>query len=152
VYETKEITSHADREIVTTRVIDAPRELVFKAWIDPEQLARWWGPKGFSNTFHEFEPKPGGAWRFVMHGPDGRDYKNESVFLDVETPERIVFRHVSPPQFTARITFAEHAGKTKVTWRMIFETATERDNVARYAVGANEENMDRLEAQLDALA
>ena len=69
----------SEREIVTTRVIDAPRERVFKAWTDPEHLAQWWGPKGFTNTFQEFDMRPGGAWRFVMPGPDGVDYKNVFV-------------------------------------------------------------------------
>jgi uncharacterized protein YndB with AHSA1/START domain len=65
-----------DREIVTTRAIAAPPELVFKAWCDPAHLVHWWGPKGFTNTFHEFDPRPGGAWRFVMHGPDGASDPN----------------------------------------------------------------------------
>ena len=71
----------SDREIVTTRVFDAPRELVFKAWTDPDHLAKWWGPKGFTNTFQEFDMRPGGVWRFIMHGPDGVDYKNKSDAL-----------------------------------------------------------------------
>src|SRR6185369_4961866 len=65
-----------DREIITARVVNAPRELVWQAWTDPKHLAAWFGPHGFRNTFHEFAPKPGGHWRFVMHGPDGTDYKN----------------------------------------------------------------------------
>ena len=69
----------SDREIVTTRVFNAARELVFKAWTDPDHLVHWWGPKGFTNTFQEFDLRPGGIWRFVMHGPDGVDYKNKSV-------------------------------------------------------------------------
>jgi len=138
----------AGREIVSTRVFDAPRGLVFEAWIDPDQLARWWGPKGFTNTFHEFDPKPGGAWRFVMHGPDGGSYENESVFVEVVKPERIVFRHVSAPQFQVTATFTDHAGKTRLTWRMLFETVAECEKVKRFAVEANEQNLDRLEEHL----
>src|SRR4051794_12623895 len=99
VAKNTEATATSDREIVATRVFDAPRELVFKAWTDPEHLAQWWGPTGFTNTFHEFDLRPGGVWRFVMHGPDGVDYKNENVFVEIVKPERIVFDHVSGPKF-----------------------------------------------------
>ena len=98
----------SDREIVTTRVFDAPRERVFKAWTDPDHLARWWGPQGFTNTFHEFDLRPGGVWRFVMHGPDGADYQNKSVFVEITKPERIVFDHVSGPRFRVTTTFREY--------------------------------------------
>ncbi len=142
----------SDRMIVTTRVFDAPRELVFKAWTDPEHMAQWWGPKGFTNTFQEFDMRPGGIWRFVMHGPDGVDYKNKSVFVEVVKPERIVFQHVSGPQFQVTATFAEQAGKTRLTFQMLFETAAERDKAKVYAVEANKQNFDRLEAQLAKMA
>ena len=138
----------SDRTIVTTRVLDAPRALVLKAWTDPDSLVRWWGPKGFTSTFEEFDPRPGGIWRFVMHGPDGVDYKNKSVFVEVMPPERIVFQHVSGPRFHVTATFAEQAGKTRLTFQMLFETAAECDKVKKYAVEANEQNFDRLEAQL----
>jgi uncharacterized protein YndB with AHSA1/START domain len=137
-----------DRQIVSTRVLDAPRELVFEAWMDPHHLAQWWGPKGFTNTFEEFDMRPGGVWRFVMHGPNGDDYKNASVFVEVVKPERIVFQHVSRPRFRVTATFAELAGKTRVTFQMLFETAAECAKVKVYAVEANEQNFDRLEAQL----
>jgi len=142
------VSSTSDREIVTTRVFDAPREVVFQAWTDPDRLAQWWGPKDFTNTFQEFDMKPGGTWRFVMHGPDGVDYKNESVFVEVVRPERIVFQHVSGPRFQLTASFAEQAGKTRLTWRMLFESAAECDRVKTFAVEANEQNLDRLVAQL----
>jgi uncharacterized protein YndB with AHSA1/START domain len=82
-------TTSSELEIVTTRLIDAPRERVFAAFADAARLARWWGPKGFTNTFDEFELRPGGAWRFVMRGPDGKGYPNDSTFLEVHAPERI---------------------------------------------------------------
>ena len=98
----------SDREIVNTRVLHAPREQVFRAWIEPEILARWWGPKGFRNTFQEFDPTPGGRWCFVMHAPNGVDFPNESVFEEIVRPERIVFRHLSPVHaFQLVATFAE---------------------------------------------
>jgi uncharacterized protein YndB with AHSA1/START domain len=147
-----EASGMSDREIVTTRVFDAPRERVFRAWTDPDHLAKWWGPKGFTNTFQEFDMRQGGNWRFVMHGPDGVDYKNKSVFVEVVKPERIVLQHVSGPRFQVTATFAEEAGKTKLTFQMLFETAAECATVKVYAVEANEQNFDRLEAQLATMA
>jgi uncharacterized protein YndB with AHSA1/START domain len=143
----------ADREIVSTRVFDYPRELVFQAWTDPVHLARWWGPKGFTNTFHEFDLRRGGVWRFVMHGPDGVDYENKSVFVEVVKPERIVFNHLEPMhKFQVTAGFVEQAGKTKVTFRMLFESAAECDRVKVFVVEANEQNFDRLEAELAKMA
>ena len=138
----------SDREIVTTRVLAWPRERVFRAWTEPEHLARWWGPKGFTNTFQEFDPKPGGRWQFVMHGPNGADYPNRSVFVEIVKPERIVFDHLSGPAFRVTAIFAEEAGQTRLTFRMLFETEAECDKVKGFAVGTNEENFDRLEAEL----
>jgi uncharacterized protein YndB with AHSA1/START domain len=143
-------SSEASREIVSRRVIDAPRERVFKAFSDPTRLARWWGPTGFRNTIHEFDLRPGGAWRLTMHGPDGTDYPNRSVFLDVEEPARIEFEHAAPHGFRMTITLDGEGGKTRVGWRMRFESAAERDRIAPVAVPANEQNFDRLEAELAA--
>jgi uncharacterized protein YndB with AHSA1/START domain len=142
----------SDREIVTTRVIDAPRERVFTAFGDPQHLVHWRGPKGFTNTFHEFDLRPGGVWRYVMHGPEGANDPNESVFVEVVKPERIVLQHVSGPRFQLTITLTEHAGRTTLTWRMRFDSAGECDKVKRFAVGANEQNLDRLEARLATMA
>jgi uncharacterized protein YndB with AHSA1/START domain len=140
------------REIASTRVFDAPCERVFRAWTDPDHLAKWWGPKGFRNTFEEFDMRPGGVWRFVMHGPDGRDYKNKSVFVEIVKPERIVFQHVVGPRFQVTATFDEEAGKTRLKFQMLFDTAAECDKVKVYTVEANEQNFDRLEAELATMA
>ncbi len=111
----------AARSIVTTRIFDAPRALVFEAWTDPKHLAQWWGPTGFTTTTSAFALKPGGIWRFVMHGPDGRDYQNRITFEEVTQPERLVYRHdnaedVEPIKFRATVTFeAMGAGKTRLT-------------------------------------
>jgi len=146
-------TRPADREIVSTRVLDAPRERVFRAFSDPRVLARWWGPDGFTSTFQEFDFRPGGAWRFVMHGPDGADYRNESGFIEVVSPERIVLEHLRPMhRFLMTMTFAEEAGKTRLTWRMEFESVAELERVRAFIPGANEQNFDRLQAQLAAMA
>jgi uncharacterized protein YndB with AHSA1/START domain len=137
--------STADREILATRVFDAPRELVFQMWIDPQHVGYWWGPKGFSLTTHEMDVRPGGVWRFIMHGPDGRDYQNEIVYLEIAPPERLVYRHVSPP-FRSTITFVERSGKTELTVRMLFESAALRDKVAAEfgAVEGLDQHLDRL--------
>jgi len=137
-----------DREIVTTRVFDAPRELVFKAWTDPRHLVHWWGPKGFTNTFHECDPRTGGRWRYVMHGPDGRNYDNEMVFVEVARPRRIVIDHLSAPRFRLTAAFDEMGDRTKLTFRQLFETAEVCSRVKTYAAPANEENMDRLASQV----
>src|SRR3954471_663109 len=81
----------SDREIVISRLFDAPRELVWAAWTDPQQVVQWWGPKGFTTTIHEMDVRPGGVMRHTMHGPDGTDYANKSVFKEVVKPERIVY-------------------------------------------------------------
>jgi uncharacterized protein YndB with AHSA1/START domain len=142
----------ADPGIVTMRVFDAPRELVFRAFSDPNILAQWWGPKGFTNTFHEFDFRPGGAWRFVMHGPDGTDYQMANDFLEVAHPERISLLHLEPThRFRLTITLADEAGRTRLTWRMQFESVEEAERVRDAVAEANEQNLDRLEAQLAAM-
>jgi len=147
------VEAASDREIITTRVFDAQRELLFKALTDPDHLARWWGPAGFTNTFHQFDLRPGGSWRFVMHGPEGTDYTNESVFVEIDRPERIVFRHLKPMhQFLMTMLLAEQDGKARLTWRMLFESTAECDRVRAFAGAANEQNFDRLEAELATMA
>jgi uncharacterized protein YndB with AHSA1/START domain len=139
-----------DREITATRVFDAPRELVFKLWTEPEHVAQWWGPRGFTNTIHEMDVRPGGVWRFVMHGPDGTDYLNKVIYEEVVAPERLVYKHVSGPVFRATATFDQEGSKTKVTMTMTFETAAERDKTAKDfgAVEGLGHTFDRLEEQL----
>src|SRR5271170_7435424 len=83
----------ADREIRITRVFDAPPGVIFKLWTKPEHVARWWGPRGFTTTISEMDVRPGGTWRLVMRGPDGKDYRNRIVFLEVVKPERLVYKH-----------------------------------------------------------
>jgi uncharacterized protein YndB with AHSA1/START domain len=130
-------TDTSDREIVVTRVLDAPRALVFKLWTDPKHLERWWGPNGFTLTIHEIDVRPGGIWRSVMHGPDGRDYQNKVVYREVAEPERLVYSHVSAPQFEMTVTFDERGDQTELTARMFFESAELRDKTVK-EVGAVE--------------
>ena len=140
--------SDADLQLATSRLIDAPRDEVLAAFRDPVRLARWWGPDGFRNTFEEFDFRPGGRWRFVMHGPDGGDYRNESVFT-AAGPETVVVDHQSPPRFRLTIALDEEApGRTRVGWMQRFPTREERDRIAKFAVAANEQNLDRLAAEV----
>ena len=84
---------HDPRSIIGTRVLDAPRARVFSVWTEPKHLAQWWGPNGFTTTTQAFDFRLGGVWRFVMHGPDGRDYQNQITFDEIVSLERIVYRH-----------------------------------------------------------
>ena len=148
-------TTEAARSIVTTRVFDAPRDLVFAAWTDPKHLAQWWGPTGFTTTTHAFDMRPGGVWRFVMHGPDGTDYQNRITFEAVDRPERLVYRHgggddVEPVQFHVTVTFEDLGGKTRLTMKGLFATAAIRDEVAaKYgAVEGAQQTLERLATYL----
>ena len=115
------------RSIIGIREFDAPRELVFSVWTDAKHLAQWWGPNGFTTTTSRFEFRPGGVWRFVMHGPDGRDYQNRVTFDEIVPPERIVYRHggnndgggddVEPVQFRQTVIFEDLGGRTRLVWR-----------------------------------
>jgi uncharacterized protein YndB with AHSA1/START domain len=141
--ETKEaMASTSDRELVFTRVFDAPRELVFHAWTDPRIVGQWWGPYGFTTTTHEMDVRPGGVWRLTMHGPDGRDYRNKIVFLEVVKPSRLVYKHdpergTEPVNFETTVTFAERGDKTELTMRMLFPSAAAREYVIK-TYGAEE--------------
>ena len=122
--------------IAGVRLLDAPRELVWKVWTDPKHLAQWWGPDGFTTTTSAYECKAGGVWRFVMHGPDGRDYENRITFEVVEPPKRLVYRHggeddVEPVQFRTTVTFEALGNKTRLTMRGVFPSAAERDRVIK---------------------
>jgi len=147
------------RTIIGSRIFDAPRDLVFSAFTDPEHLAQWWGPNGFTTTTHSFEFRAGGVWRFVMHGPDGRDYQNRITFDEIVKPERIVYHHggaddVEPVQFKTTVTFDDLGGKTRLTWRGVFPSAEERARVIR-EYGADTglvETMARLGGYVAALA
>ncbi len=137
-----------DRTLLTSRLIAAPPDQVYAVFVTPERLARWWGPKGVRNTFEVCDPRPGGTWRFVMHGPHGGDYRNASVVEALVPGERIVIRHASPPRFTLTVTLAAEGAGTRLEWRQGFDSASECEAVRRFAVPANEENLDRLEAEL----
>lgn len=136
-----------DRELSTSRIVSATPREVLAAFSDPERLARWWGPMGFTNSFEEFDFRPGGKWHFVMHAPKGGSFRNESEFVEVGE-SGVVLEHRSHPTFRLEIPFEAVDGGTRVGWRQLFESAFERDRVAAYAVDANEQNLNRLEAEL----
>lgn len=144
----------ADREIIATRLFDAPRELVWEVWTDPKHLAQWWGPNGFTNTIHEIDVRPGGVWRFIMHGPDGTDYKNEIVYVEVVKPERLVYDHVSGPKFHVTVTFNNEGDRTRLAMQMLFESAAERENTVKKfgAVEGLNQTLGRLEQHLEKMA
>jgi uncharacterized protein YndB with AHSA1/START domain len=145
--------SAPEREIIVTRVFDAPREMVWDAWTDPNKVSKWWGPKGFSTTIKEMDLRTGGRWSHVMHGPDGTDYPNESVFKEVVKPERIVYQHEGGKQdgrrigFTSTWTFDKEPGnKTRLTIHMVFETAEAREFVVKEhrAIEGGNQTLGRL--------
>lgn len=138
-----------DRTFVHSRLIDAPVERVFSALSDPACLARWWGPNGFRNTFEIFDLRPGGSWRFVMRGPDGTPYANECIFREVLPPRLVVIEHLADVHhFFLTISFQPQGEQTRVGWRQVFDTAQERARIAQWVAPANEQNLDRLQAEV----
>lgn len=119
-----------EREIVLSRTYDAPRELVWETWTQPEHLEKWWGPNGFTITISEIEVRPGGVSRFLMHAPNGTDYPNLIEYSEVVRPELLVYTHGDGENrehdFHVTTRFTEEGGRTTVTSRMVFATAEER--------------------------
>jgi uncharacterized protein YndB with AHSA1/START domain len=149
-----------DREILATRIFDAPRDLVWKVWTEREHIGKWWGPNGFTTTTSSMEVKPGGMWRYVMHGPDGRDYQNRIVYVEVVKPEKLSYRHddadepadkdAEPIHFQVSVNFDDVGGKTKITMRMVFPSAKLRDFVIKThgALEGMKQTLGRLEGYL----
>ena len=121
----------ADRELIIARTLDAPVELVWEVFTNPDHIKHWWGPTGFTNTISKMDVKPGGVWEFVMHGPDGTDYKNKSIYKELVKPKKIVFEHVSGPKFLTTITFTADGDKTFLKWHMLFESAEQFQQVVK---------------------
>jgi uncharacterized protein YndB with AHSA1/START domain len=144
-----------EREMIFTRVLNAPRELVFDAWTKPEHLAEWYGPNGFTLTTNSMEVKQGGKWDFTMHGPDGRDFPNRIIFIEVEKPGKLVYRHsgdndTEDVKFHVTVSFEDLEGKTRLTMHSVFETPEELAKVVK-EYGAYEgakQTLTRLEAFL----
>jgi len=146
---TKIITTTPDREIVSSRIFNTKREKLYRAWADPNHLKNWWGPKGFTNTFNEFDFRVGGKWSFIMHAPDKGNFSNECEFIKIEKPSIIAWKRFSKPLFQVVATFEELSGnETKLVFKMLFDTADECSKIKSFAVDKNEENFDRLENEL----
>ena len=133
------------------RVVPYQPEAVFEAFARPELLAQWWGPAGFSSTFEVFEFRTGGRWKFVLHGPNGSHYPNESVFLELDPPSRLVIHHVSKPRYMLTVTMAAQEAGTAITWSQEFEDAAVAARIRHIVEPANEQNLDRLLSVLSGL-
>jgi uncharacterized protein YndB with AHSA1/START domain len=148
---TTDVTRTADREIVTTRLIDAPPALVFEAWTDPRHVEHWFGPDGFVTTTASMDVRPGGTWRFTMRGPDGKLWPNVVTYEEIAPPSRLVYRHgddENPDMFHVTVTFEDRGGRTALTLRSVFPTAAARDFVVRErgAVEGGRQTVARLAA------
>lgn len=141
-----------DCQITITRVFDAPSDLVFEVWSDDKHLSKWWGPQGFTSAFQEFDMRPGGTWQFIMHSPDGVDFPNTHIIVEVVKPERIVMKHTVFPHFLATAIFEDLDGKTRLTYSTNFEENAVFDKVKTYAAPGAEQMMDCLEEYLTSLA
>ena len=153
---TLEQSATADREIVVSRVISAPRELVFEAFTEVRHLSRWWGPEGFSTTTRSFEFREGGAWDFVMHGPDGTDYQEWITWTEIAAPERIALLHGEsrddPNAFESVLTFASDGAATRIEMRTVFPTKELRDEAVEkyHAIEGGEQTLSNLAAHVTA--
>jgi uncharacterized protein YndB with AHSA1/START domain len=147
--ENKKSSTH-NREITISRKLNAPVDLVWEAWTKPEHIANWWGPNGFTNTISKMDMTAGGEWDLVMHGPDGTDYKNKSVFREVVLHKKIVYEHVSAPKFISTISFEEQGEQTHLTWHMLFESVEEFIQVVKTfkADEGLKQNVEKLEVYL----
>jgi uncharacterized protein YndB with AHSA1/START domain len=148
----------ADREIVVARVIEAPRELVFEAFTEVRHVSQWWGPQGFTTTTRSFDFRVGGEWDFVMHGPDGTDYREWIRWTDIAPPGRITLLHGEfrddPNAFASVLTFAPEGATTRIEMRTVFPTKELRDEaVERYhAIEGGRQTLDNLAAYVAELA
>jgi uncharacterized protein YndB with AHSA1/START domain len=138
-----------DRTLRTQRIVPYPPQAVYNAFASAEMLASWWGPDGFTNSFETFEFKVGGHWKFVMHGPDGNNYPNKSIFGALEPASIVVIKHDCHPYFTLTVRLTEVAGGTHLTWEQAFEDSRTAQAVKSIVGPANEQNLDRLTRVLE---
>jgi uncharacterized protein YndB with AHSA1/START domain len=145
-------TTTADREIVISRVIDAPRALVFEAFTEVRHLSRWWGPDGFTTTTRAFEFRAGGEWDFVMHGPDGTDYQEWITWTEIDPPARIALRHGEfrddPNAFESVLTFQADGAVTRIEMHTVFPTKQLRDEAVEkyHAIEGGQQTLNGLAA------
>jgi uncharacterized protein YndB with AHSA1/START domain len=147
-----------DREVVLTRVYDASRELVFRAWTEPARIVQWFGPRGFVCKTHEIDIRVGGRWRFDMVGPNGQVWPNRMVFVEIDAPKKIVVEHGSdidddPGRFRMTVTFDEQDnGKTVLTLRQLHPTPEQRKHVIGFgAVELGLQTLDKLAEHVESI-
>ncbi|MCA2217258.1 SRPBCC family protein [Jidongwangia harbinensis] len=156
--ETRADPATADREIVISRDIDAPRELVFEAFTEVRHLSQWWGPEGFTTTTRSFAFRAGGVWEFVMHGPDGTDYPEWITWTEIVPPERIALRHGEsrddPNTFESTLTFTPDGTTTRIVMRTVFPTRELRDQAVEkyHAIEGGRQTLSNLAAYVTGLA
>ena len=134
--------------IQTERTVPYAHDEVYAAFADPTRLAKWWGPKDFTNTFEAFEFREGGSWKFIMHGPDGSNFPNESLFGVLEPGKKIVIQHVSQPHFTLSVSLLPSETGTRVLWVSVFEDPKVVAAIRHIAEPGAEQNLDRLHMHL----
>ncbi len=136
--------------IITKRNFNVPVELLFKAFSQPEHIKQWWGPDGFTNTFYEFDFRSGGKWQFTMHGPDGKGYENEIEFEMIKENELVLIHHISKPEYRSAYKFSTNENNTSsLLWEMEFIEEKAYDALKDIIPGKNEENLNRLEKELE---
>lgn len=151
------VARNKSNEIEIIRVYDAPVQAVWDAWTDPEQVAKWWGPRGFTITTHSKDLRPGGHWNYTMHGPDGVDYPNTTKYLEVEECAKLVYDHGGhedrPPLFRVTVLFSESGGKTTMEMKMTLATPEAADQIRDHIrkAGGNA-TWDRLAEHLEKAA
>lgn len=146
----KKESNTAGRELRLSRLLNAPIDLVWEVWTDPVHIANWWGPNGFTNTIHTMNLRQEGEWNLTMHGPDGTDFKNKSIFREIIPNKKIVYEHVSGPKFLATIQFEAQGEKTLLNWHMLFESNEEFIQVVKTfrADEGLKQNADKLNSYL----
>lgn len=136
------------RSDMRSKWLPAEPEAVFAAMSDPARVARWWGPEGFRNTIHKFEFHEGGQWLLTMHGPDGKDYPNESRFVRLIAARLFEIEHFSGHHFLLTIELDREASGTRIKWQQTFDTADHYERIAAFVADANEQNLERLAVEV----
>jgi uncharacterized protein YndB with AHSA1/START domain len=147
-------TDTSPREIATTRLFSGPVALVYALWTDPAHIVKWYGPSGFTNTVQKMDVRPGGDWIHVLKGPDGREWPNHSVYTEVVPNRRLCYQHQTYPHHTVTVIFEDLGAATRVSMRMVFDTAELREKIAveHKAVTGQQQTLDRLEALVKSMA
>lgn len=131
-----------------SKFVAATPAQVFAAMNDPARVARWWGPDGFENSIHQFDFHPGGTWLLTMHGPDGKDYPNESRFTRIVPGELFEIEHLSGHHFILAIELRPVEQGTRIDWRQTFDTVAHYEQLSGFVAAANEQNLQRLAAEV----